>query len=327
MNAVDGTWTEKAITPLTGNDLERTQADGDYAIYDITDLRRWMVDGTVLSVQAALQHGSASATVLTHKNFFIRQRSERNSGAHNVQWYKDDNELKWHCVSSCGGGRPCELEWVQGLGTTEEKVIPRRVLKKEDIPSTTSSRFNCRSRESNHAKNNRRWTRATKQAVSPPLIVNAAGNDSTYLIFNMSIARIKEILERDANESATFYKSKYFPGQEYSVGKEEMDAMAAKIEANSIRLFFVYFISMIGGLFIIGLIIVCMGFKKEKLLERDDLDWTEATDSLEEVESEIELEKVMAKLCGKEKEQDPRGSDNMGEKQDPRGSDNMGEKS
>ena len=33
---------------------------------------------------------------------------------------------------------------------------------------------------------------------------------------------------------------------------EEMEAMAAKIEANSIRLFFVYFISMIGGLFIIG---------------------------------------------------------------------------
>ena len=45
MNAVDGTWTEKAITPLTGNDLERIQAKGDYAIYDITDLRPWMVDG------------------------------------------------------------------------------------------------------------------------------------------------------------------------------------------------------------------------------------------------------------------------------------------
>ena len=38
----------------------------------------------------------------------------------------------------------------------------------------------------------------------------------------------------------------------FSLSMEEMEAMAAKIEANSIRLFFVYFISMIGGLFIIG---------------------------------------------------------------------------
>ena len=81
-------------------------------------------------------------------------------------------------------------------------------------------------------------------------------------------------------------------------------------------------------------------------MERDDLDWTEATDSLREVllmyslspklssmymyilfdgekfdrefqvESEIELEKVMAKLCGKQKEpeQELRGSENMAEK-------------
>ena len=38
----------------------------------------------------------------------------------------------------------------------------------------------------------------------------------------------------------------------FSLSMEEIEAMAAKIEANSIRLFFVYFISMIGGLFIIG---------------------------------------------------------------------------
>lgn len=282
------TWTEMDIP---GDSLDRPR---NFACYDQRQLLELTYRGTKAIVLQATRFDNQSNTytILSNQNFIVHHRQTSEEMTH-LQWFKLDHASEWKCAAKRRS--ECPFEWVKNVGTANETVVTTSNLKIQDIEPENAV-YHCRSSgRSTMTKRYKQSTRSgqTSQGLSPPLTVDAGGDEHVYAKFDVSWEKIQEVMDM---------KLKHCRDE---IDKQRKKATEEEADHGD---FLIYFFSMLGGMVIISLIVVIVGLKKESRLAKDDLDWTEATDSLKEVESEIELEQVMTKLCGKREERGGSGS-------------------